>query len=613
MKKILPVLFLLLFIPGLLPGQEYEEVLRDIFNEAEFWLLEESYPDALVEYRKLYNRGYENNANINYRMGICFLNIPGEKDKSIPYLEKAVENVTARYKEGIFRESKAAFDAWLYLGNAYRIDNQLDKAVEAYNKYKELIDDEESDEAHYANKQIEACNNARKAMENPVYQIRDHTGELINTATADYNPVVSYDEQVMIYMTKLPFYDAIKVSRKENGEWSEPRQITAELEPEAKLFVNSISHDGKELYLNQEDNFNSDIYVSLLEDDRWSKATPLNKEVNTKFWESHACISPDGQSLYLASNRRDSYGGMDIWVSQRGEEGWTEPVNLGQGINTDLNEDHPFLSENGNVLYFASQGHYNIGGYDVFYSEKLPDGTWSEPKNLGYPLNTTDDDLFFVPVGNGKYGYQALFAEDNLGSRDIYRYRMFETEVEYQEALAALTPPEPVEVEVETTEPAEAAPGEPAEEVITAPVIEEIPTIIYIIRPVFFGFDRFDLSSDAKEILKDLVEILEAYPDLEIRATGHTDHIGTDSYNMMLSKKRSASVVEYLTRQGINGRRLKSLGVGESQPVARNSNPDGSDSPDGRKLNRRVEISVIRPEIPNIRVEEIEVPERLKK
>jgi outer membrane protein OmpA-like peptidoglycan-associated protein len=621
MKKLQPVLLLLILLSGFTRAQEYQEVLRDIFYEAEFWLVEESYPDALVEYQKLYVRGYENNANINYRMGICYLNIPGEKEKSIPYLEKAVQNLTARYKEGIFKETKAPYDAWLYLGNACRVANELDKAVESYNKYKELIDDPDSEMAHYADKQIEACNNAREAMENPVYNIRDHTGELINSGTADFNPVVSYDEQIMVYMTKLAFYDAIKLSRKENGEWTEPVQITPELEPEGKLYVNSLSRDGQEMYLNLEDNFNSDILISVYEDERWTKARPLSKLINTKFWESHACISGDGQHLYMASNRKGGFGGMDIWVSYRSEAGWTEPVNLGQGINTDLNEDHPFLSEDGKVLYFASQGHKNIGGYDIFYAEKLPDGTWAEPRNLGYPLNTTDDDLFFVPIGNGKYGYQALFAEENLGSRDIYRYQMFESEAEY---LAALEPPaaeevpdtsllaeEPVEEPAE--EPAEEAAEEPGEVLVPVVPAEESPAVSYIIQPVFFAFDKYDLNTEAKARLNRLAEIMELFPAMEIQAVGHTDYIGSENYNLMLSKKRSASVASYITGKGINGRRIKSVGKGEGHPVARNKMPDGSDSPDGRKLNRRVEFQILKPELPNVEIKEVQVPDNLKK
>jgi outer membrane protein OmpA-like peptidoglycan-associated protein len=609
MKKIQFVLFLLLMLSGVPQAQEYQEVLRNVFYEAEFWMVEEAYPDALLEYQKLYTRGYEDNANINYRMGICYLNIPGEKAKAIPYLEKAVNNVTARYKEGIFKETKAPFDAWLYLGNGYRINNQLDKAIECYNEYKELIDDDESEMAHYADKQIEACNNARKAMENPVFHIRENLGEKLNTGNADYNPVISHDENTLIYMTTLKFYDAVNMVKRENGEWGDPRQITAELEPEGKLYANSFSRDGKTLFLNQEDNFNSDIYVSLLDGERWGKANPLEKEINTKYWESHACISADGETLYLASNRKEGLGGMDIWVSKMGPEGWEEPQNIGETINTDLNEDHPFISEDGSLLFFASQGHFNIGGYDIFYTEKQADGSWGEPRNIGYPLNTTDDDLFFVPLGDGKTGYQAIFSDENVGSRDLYRFQIFDTEEEYLAALAKPeeeTPEEPVEEPVEETVTTEET------EVLVLPDPEQ-PTIMYVIRPVFFAFDRYNLSPEAKSTLDDLAEILQVYPALEVQAIGHTDHKGSDSYNMMLSRKRSASVVKYITQKGIDGKRIKSTGVGESQPVARNANPDGSDSPQGRKLNRRVEILVVKPELPNVKVENVKVPDHLKK
>lgn len=624
MKKIRPILVITLLLSGILQAQEYQEILRDIFNDAEYWLADESYIDALGEYQKLYTRGYDNNSNINYRIGICYLNIAGEKSKAIPYLEKATENLTPRYKEGIFKEAEAPYDSWLYLGNAYRIDNQLEKSVEAYNKYKALIDDDE-ESIGYADKQIMAINKAQIAMESPAFHIREHLGEIINTGTADYNPVVTYDEQTIAYMTSLKFYEAVNISRKENGVWTAPRQITAELEPEGKLYVNSISRDGETLYLNIEDNFNSDILVSAFDGERWSKARPLNKFINTKFWESHASISADGEYLYFTSNRKEGQGGMDIWVSRNGSEGWGEPRNLGPGINTSLNEDHPFLSEDGKVLYFASQGHDNMGGYDIFHSERLADGSWAEPVNLGYPINTTDDDMFFLPLGNGKYGYQALFAEGNIGSRDIYRFQLFETEAEYLAALAAQTE-QPVEEvaevaepvvtetpEVETTEPAEPEQPEKPDEPEISPPVEEVAEIMYVIRPVFFGFDRYDLTAESKNTLNDVVDILNALPVLEIEAVGHTDHKGSDNYNLMLSKKRSASVVEYITRRGIDGRRIKSVGKGESFPVARNTMPDGSDSPEGRKLNRRVEILVVKPELPNVKVEDVKVPDKLKK
>ena len=439
MKRTLVLIMLSLFAFSPSFSQEYKEILKDIFYDAEFFLADEYYIDALQEYQKLYTRGYENNANINYRIGICYLNIAGEKQKSIPYLEKAVKAITARYKEGIFSETHAPYDAYLYLGNAYRIDNRLDQAVDAYRKYKDLLDKDDSEMAHYTDQQIEACNNARKAMDSPVYYIRTHLGKTINTVTADYNPVVSADGSSMVYMTSLAFYDALKYTTKTGGEWKEPVNITPEVQSDGDQFADFLTSDGTRLYLNKADNFNSDIYYSDLVEGKWTKSKPLNKYINTKYFESHACVSPDNRTLYFTSNRKGGQGGMDIWVSRKDAMGdWGEPLNIGQAVNTELNEDNPFITGDGKTLFFASQGHYSLGGYDIFRSEMTDDGGWSKPVNLGYPVNTTDDDLFYVPAGSADIGYQSLFAEDSYGSRDIYQYRLFPGEAEYLAYMKSL-------------------------------------------------------------------------------------------------------------------------------------------------------------------------------
>jgi outer membrane protein OmpA-like peptidoglycan-associated protein len=624
MKKILTLItvcFLVIFTSF---SQQYQDVLKNIFLDAEFFLMDESYADALVEYQKLLPRGYENNANINYRIGVCYLNIPGEKEKGIPYLEKAVTNVTSKYKEGIFKETRAPYDAWLYLGNGYRITNQLDKAVQAYQKYKELLKDEKSEMSKYADQQIVSCNNAKKAQENPVYVIQDNLGDVINTEFSDFNPVVSADENVMVYMTALKFYNALKYTKKVDGKWTEPINITPEIQSDGNQYANSLSKDGTLLFLNMEDNFNSDIMFSKYQNGRWSKSELLNKNINTKFWESHASISPDEESLYFTSNKKGGHGEMDIYVSQKGKDGdWSEAVNLGPAVNTDLNEDHPFLSEDGKVLYFASQGHFNIGGYDIFKSEQMADGTWSKPVNLGYPLNTTDDDLFFYPSGNGKYGYQARFADDNFGLRDIYRFEIFESESEYLAALrqASEKLTEPVVEEVteikkeELKEVEEVLKEEVKEQAVEEKVEEVKPEAerkIVFLRAVFFDFDKFSLTSQAKTTLDNLTDIMKLFPEMNILAIGHTDAIGTDTYNMNLSSKRADSAIGYLKTKGIEAGRLQIKALGETEPVAINQNPDGSDNPEGRKLNRRVEFKVVKPDLPGVKIEPVPVPDNLK-
>jgi hypothetical protein len=338
MKKFLTLITVCFLVSYTSYPQKYQEVLKEIFLDAEYFLMDESYADALVEYQKLLPRGYENNSNINYRIGVCYLNIPGEKQKSIPYLQKAVTNVTAKYKEGIFKETKAPYDAWLYLGNAYRIDNQLENAIQSYQKYKDLLKDPKSEGSKYADQQITACNNAKKARENPVYVIQDNLGEVINTEFSDFNPVVSADENIMVYMTALKFYNALKYSKKVDGKWTEPVNITPEVQSDGNQYANSLSEDGSQLLLNIEDNFNSDIMISKYQNGRWSKSEPLNKNINTKFWESHATLSPGGESLYFTSNRKGGFGEMDIYVSSKNSEGdWGDAKNLGPALNTELN------------------------------------------------------------------------------------------------------------------------------------------------------------------------------------------------------------------------------------------------------------------------------------
>ncbi|KPK83839.1 MAG: hypothetical protein AMS27_11715 [Bacteroides sp. SM23_62_1] len=617
MKKILTIILTCLLTVSLSFSQEYQEVLREIFLDAEFFLMDESYVDAMLEYKKLYDRGYENNANINYRMGMCYLNIPGEKEKSIPYLEKAVQNTTAKYQEGIFKETQSPYDAWLYLGNAYRINNELDKAVQAYQQFQKLLDDPKSEMSKYTTQQITSCNNARAAMDNPVYYVRENLGEMINTEFSDFNPIVSTNEDILVFMTSLRFYDAVKYARKENGKWTEPVNITPEIQSDGDQYANCLSKDGMELYLNKEDNFNSDIYYSVYRDGRWDKSEPLNKNINTRYWESHGAVSPDGKYLFFASNRKGGFGEMDIYVSQKDELGeWGVPVNLGPAINTELNEDNPFLSQDGKILYFASQGHYNIGGYDIFYSEQMADGTWSKPINLGYPINTTDDDLFFFPVGNGKYGYQALFADDNYGSRDVYRFQLFESEAEYHRTLEQLkegvTEVIPEEELVEEVEEVVEEVMEEVEEEEVQEVVPEPEVKIFYLRAIFFAFDDYSLTSQAKTKLNNLADIMKSIPELHILIIGHTDAIGSDNYNMELSKKRANSAVEYLKTRGISSDRMQIKAMGEASHIAINNNADGSDNPDGRKLNRRVEFKVVRPDLPNVKIEPIPVPDNLK-
>jgi Tol biopolymer transport system component len=211
------------------------------------------------------------------------------------------------------------------------------------------------------------------------------------------------------------------LSKKVNDSWGAPVNITPELQSDGDMYISCLSSDGKVLYLSKDDNFNSDIYTCSFDGITWGKALRLNKNINTKYWESHGFVSEDGEQLIFASDRPGGFGGLDLYISRKMEGDWGTPVNLGPKINTPFNEDRPFLINKGRTLFFSSQGHQNIGGYDLFRADLQTDNKWSEPENLGYPLNTPDDNIFFMPVNNGKSGYYSTYIPDEgFGKEDIY-------------------------------------------------------------------------------------------------------------------------------------------------------------------------------------------------
>jgi len=401
-----------------LTGQSKSD-LREMFVSAEGDILFEDYAEALPKYLSLLQI-YPENYNLYFRIGQCYLNTPGEKDKSIPFLETAVQNIDSGYHKGKFRETGAPYDALYFLANAYRITNNFDKALETYDLFMKDVDTEMYDTA-LVRFQMLTCLNAREMMRKPVYVLEKNLGSTINDRFSEIDPVVSADERTLLFTRELQFYDAIFWSTKVDGEWTEPVNLTPELGIDQDYYTASLSYDGRTLLLYRIDTYDGNIYSSRLEGDSWSKVEKLNSNINTKYWESHATLSRDGRKIYFTSNRKESMGGLDIFVSARDSTGdWGPAVNLGPEINTIYNEETPFLTNNDRTLFFSSRGHYNMGGYDVFRSDLDENGRWSTPVNVGYPLNTTDDDIFFTPVGKGNRGYYSRFTDDGYGRMDIF-------------------------------------------------------------------------------------------------------------------------------------------------------------------------------------------------
>jgi tetratricopeptide (TPR) repeat protein len=418
-KKIVCLIVIVLITLTLLSQETKSQ--QESFLEAEYFFMYENYSDALPMYLKLYEK-IPDNANLAFRIGVCYLNIAGKKNLAISYLEAASKNISAKHKDGTITQTAAPYDALYELGNAYRINYQFDKAKEAYMRYEETLLSNDTENINFIEHEIKVCDNAKRLIAKPVDFSMENMGNMINDEKSNFNPVISADGKSFAFMVSLKFYDAVMFTRLVNGKWANPVNITPDLQVDGDIFISCLSSDGKTLFLSKSDSYTSDLYSSTFDGTKWGIAVRLNKNINTKGWESHPFVSDDGNYLVFSSDRPGGFGGLDIYLSRKENGDWGPASNLGSEINTPFNEDRPFLVNDSKTLFFGSQNHDNIGGYDIFKSEKQPNGLWGKPQNLGYPLNTPDDNIYFMPVGNGKSGYISVFKEnDGFGKEDIYK------------------------------------------------------------------------------------------------------------------------------------------------------------------------------------------------
>jgi tetratricopeptide (TPR) repeat protein len=398
-----------------------QETTEDFFDDAEFFFDRGDFHEALYDFKKVFETD-TTNANISYRIGMCYLNIPGEEPKAIPYFEKATKKISTKYKKSTFEEKRAPLFMLFYLGNAYRIDNKIDKALSVYKKFRNNPYFDGNYNADMVDDEISACERAKVIADNPIEIKFTKLGPPINDANSNSKAVINRDETVLVYLSSLKFYDAIFISRKVNGEWGDPDNISPQVGSDGDCEPTCLSSDGNDLYMVKKQKNNYDIYVSHYKDGIWSPMVALNKNINSSRMETHASITDDGKTLYFSSDRRGGYGKLDIYKSQLQANGeWGYADNLGENVNTADNETDPFICEDGKTLYFSSEGHLNMGGYDIFTVELMNNNKWEKPVNVGYPLNTTGNDLFYLPLKNGEIGYSCLIRPDENGKQSIYR------------------------------------------------------------------------------------------------------------------------------------------------------------------------------------------------
>ena len=428
MKKALIGLFLLGW--AINAGAQTSSSNDELKLEADYYLVLKEYDRALDMYLRVI-KSEPDNADIKHRIGICYLNSEQDKPKAIPYLEEAVEKVSVKYNPNSFKETNTSYEAWFTLGSAYRVNNELDKAIEAYKNYKSYLDDGDEYNNSVVGQYIRSCETAREMQQRPVNVTMINAGNRVNNEKPNYNAVVSGDGRTMLYTSPArQGYDIMMTTLSDSG-WTTPKNITSILGTGKYMKTCDLSHDGTTLLLALDDPEKADIFISRFNKGRWSKVEPLGKNINSNSNETHACISADGKTLYFTSNRKGGFGDMDIYRSVLDEKGeWGKAVNMDAAINTELNEETPFLSDDETILYFSSEGHNGMGGYDIYRIN--PEQQGAEAVNMGYPLNTTDNNLFFSPAGDNMTAYYAVAGGDSYGARDIYLVTVSEPEPEPQ-------------------------------------------------------------------------------------------------------------------------------------------------------------------------------------
>lgn len=427
--------FILVIISVLAQEDDGKFSFNDKFNDANLLMEEKLYPVALPLWMEILNSD-TGNSNWNYKVGLCYLHSGTEGTKSLPYLEKAVANAAKNYNPFSSNEEHAPVDAYYYLAKSYHLNNQIDKAIEYYNKFQEV-----AGKKHFLIPEvqlgIQMCNTAKEIMAKPLTVKITNIGNAVNTPAPEYGPLVSLDENALYFTSRRLWLDSsnaemkdradggyfedIYVSYKDmSGKWGNPEMLNFNRKDDHEATV-SLAPDGQTIYLYIDDNGNGNLYQSFLFGETWTAPVPMEDQINTKAQETHLTVSLDNKTLFFVSDRKEGLGGKDIYYCTRLPNGkWSQSQNLGAVVNTPNDEDGPYIHPDGKTLYFSSKGHRSMGGYDIFTSSRKEDGTWTTPENIGYPINTTNDDIFIISSPDGKRAYYSSFRPDGFGDKDIY-------------------------------------------------------------------------------------------------------------------------------------------------------------------------------------------------
>lgn len=377
------------------------------------------------------------NGNYQYRKAFTLMEVHKDYDGAIKLYEKAAVDVSNKYDIFSTKETSAPTDVYFHLGSCYHLNEQIEKAEEYYQKF---IDDSKrrSELIEIAELRLLQCIEAKKFMADPVKIKLKNVGGAINTRAPEFSPVISLDGSALYftsrrlwedgsasgdndYARQLPPEDVYVSYLDFDSRWTSPTRLGF-CSPTRNEATSAVSTDERKLFLYMDSTDGGDIYTTDFDKVNFNEIEKLdNAKVNTEYWETHCMVSNDKQKMFFVSDRPGGLGGRDIYFCVLlPDNSWSDPINMGPGVNTRYDEDSPFISIENKTLYYSSNGAQSIGGFDVMKAQLNDDGTWNEGVNLGYPFNSTNDDIFYTTTVDGLKGYMTSHRKDGFGEKDIY-------------------------------------------------------------------------------------------------------------------------------------------------------------------------------------------------
>lgn len=640
------ILLSLLFIITLsLFAENRQDDFKEQFLLAEAYIQEMEFTRAAGILEKLIEQNPDN-ANLQFKLGFCYLKSNLHKKEAISYLEKAAKKTSPDYDPEDINEKSAPYETPFFLAQACYHNHQFDRAKELFESFRNSLGSEvEPEIMDEILRMIQINENAKKLVSKPLKIKINALPEGINTPSIEYAPVISGDETTLIFTSNritegtasINDPDDIYIVSKENDVWGAPKKLE-EVNLPLNESTSSLSFDGNTLVLYVNTDGDGNLFESKRSGDSWSEPEEMPFPINGPDLETNGCYSPDKSAFYFTSNRPEGFGGLDIYVTRKMPNGvWSAAQNLGPNINTPYDEETPFIHPDNERLFFSSAGHNSMGGLDVFVAKMNAQKEWEKPENIGYPINSTNDDVGFTVSVDGRRGYYASYNDKSLGETDLFMIDMPDQVYTNLMVFSGYARDdegniiEGAEITAYDMETGEmfgvyapnprtgkfiiaAEQGQQLELVFEAKGYESfkrniivgtkeknklVPevamedaklTVLYNIPDIILmPFDAYKIDMSA---FNQLPEFLESFTDVNIKLTGHTDAKGPASYNKILGKKRARFVSDFLVENGIKKERITILSKGEAEPIAKNE-INGKDSPEGRHFNRRVEIQLI--------------------